>query len=89
MSRRALSGHEKALGKEHPETLTLPYTLEERHVKSEILGANAEKGILVGFEGNSVYRLYIPTRVHKIVRSSHVIFLEDDNDIDEELDVVV
>ena len=50
----------------------------ERRVKSAKFDERGEKGILIGFEGNHIYRLYIPTRPpgFRIVRSANVTFEE-------------
>lgn len=49
---------------------------QQRRVKSAKLEPRAEVGILVGFEGTHIYRVWIPTRSHKLVRTSHVTFDE-------------
>ena len=50
----------------------------ERRVKSAKYEERAEKGILIGFEGTHIYRLYIPGRApgFRIVRSANVRFDE-------------
>jgi hypothetical protein len=50
---------------------------KERRVQSQKLAPRAEVGILVRYEGASIYRVYMPSRARdKIVRSSHVRFDE-------------
>ena len=53
---------------------------KEKRVTSEKVKARAEVGILVGYEGNHIFKVYIPTRSgppeSKIVRSSNVRFDE-------------
>jgi hypothetical protein len=50
---------------------------KERRVQSRKLAARAEVGILVGYEGAHIYRVYMPSRARdKIVRTSHVRFDE-------------
>ena len=46
----------------------------ERRVKSAKLAPHAEEGYLVGFEGSKIYRIYLPGRAQKIVRTSHYVF---------------
>jgi len=53
------------------------YILVQDRVLSEKTAPRAEIGILIGFEGNHIYRVYLPHRVgNKIVRSSSVRFDE-------------
>ena len=52
------------------------YIQKERRVRSEKLEPRAEEGILVGYEGNSIYRVWIPGRKGGIVRTSTVVFDE-------------
>ena len=47
---------------------------KERQVKSTKLAPHAEEDYLVGFEGSKIYRIYLPGRAQKIVRTSHCIF---------------
>ena len=56
----------------------LVYIPNERRVKSQKMDARAEEGILVGFEGNHIYRCCISSRPlgYQLVRSSHVRFFE-------------
>ena len=50
---------------------------EERRTKGNKLEKRAELGILVGYEGTHIYRVYVPTRRgEKIVRTSNVRFDE-------------
>jgi hypothetical protein len=56
---------------------------QQRQVKSAKLDQHAEEGILVGFEGTHIYRVWIPIRLHKLVRTSHVTFNEGSNEITE------
>jgi hypothetical protein len=50
---------------------------KERRVTSRKLAPRADVGILVGFEGNSIYRVYMPSRARdKIIRTSHARFDE-------------
>ena len=49
---------------------------KERRIKSAKLDPHAEEGYLVGFEGSKIYRIYLPGRAQKIVRSSHCVFDE-------------
>ena len=50
---------------------------EERRKKGNKLDERAEAGILIGFEGSHIYRVWIPSRRRdKIVRSSNVRFDE-------------
>ena len=51
---------------------------KERRVKSAKLAPHAEEGYLVGFEGSKIYRIYLPGRVQKIVRTSHCVFDESE-----------
>jgi hypothetical protein len=51
---------------------------KERRVKSAKLAPHAEEGFLVGFEGSKIYRVYLPGRAQKIVRTSHCVFDESD-----------
>ncbi len=45
-----------------------------RRVQSQKLADRTESGILVGFEGNHIYRVYVPSRPgDKIVRTSTVV----------------
>jgi hypothetical protein len=52
---------------------------KQRRVASQKFGPRAEEGILVGYEGSSIYRVWIPSR-GAIVRSSTVVFDESDED---------
>jgi hypothetical protein len=51
------------------------YIQKEQRVTSRKLAPRAKIGILVGFEGNKIYRVYVPGR-RDIVRTSHVTFDE-------------
>jgi hypothetical protein len=51
---------------------------KERRVKSAKLAPHAEEGYLVGFEGSKIYRVYLPGRTQKIVRTSHCVFDESE-----------
>ena len=51
---------------------------KERRVKSAKLAPHAEEGYLVGFEGSKIYRVYLPGRAQKIVRTSHCVFDESE-----------
>ncbi len=53
---------------------------KQRRVQSDKLGDRAVKGILVGFEGNHIYRVYIPGRRGGIVRTS-TIEVDEGNDL--------
>src|SRR5258708_26876843 len=55
---------------------------KERRVKSAKLAPHAEEGFLVGFEGSKIYRVYLPGRVQKIVRSSHCVFDENEPEME-------
>jgi hypothetical protein len=60
---------------------------KERHTQSDKLGDRAEVGILVGYEGDNIYRVYVPSRRgNKIVRSSTVTFNEN-NQYEKEIEV--
>jgi hypothetical protein len=48
---------------------------KEKRVVSEKLAPRAEVGILVGFEGHYIYRVYIPLK-RRVVRTSHCRFDE-------------
>ena len=48
----------------------------EKRILSHKLDARAEIGILVGYEGSHIFRIYMPSH-HKVVRSSNVTFDED------------
>jgi hypothetical protein len=48
---------------------------KEKRITSEKLAPCAEVGILVGFEGHYIYRVYIPSK-HRVVRTSHCRFDE-------------
>jgi transposase InsO family protein len=50
---------------------------KERRVSGEKLNPRAEQGTLVGFEGTSIYRIWLPNR-NGITRSSTVVFDESD-----------
>ena len=51
---------------------------EERRTKSEKLAERAEEGILVGYEGDNIYKVYVPSRRgNKVIRSSTVTFNEN------------
>jgi hypothetical protein len=50
--------------------------LKERRLKSAKLDPHAEEGYLVGFEGSYIYRVYLPGRSQKIVRTLYYIFDE-------------
>jgi hypothetical protein len=49
---------------------------KERRVKSAKLDPHAEEGFLVGFEGSRIYRVYLPGRSQKVIRTSHCVFDE-------------
>ena len=51
---------------------------KERRIKSAKLAPHAEEGYLVGFEGSRIYRVYLPGRAQKIVRTSHCVFDESE-----------
>ena len=52
---------------------------QERCTKSEKLGDRAKVGILVGYEGDNIYQVYVPTRLgDKIIQSFIVTFNEND-----------
>jgi hypothetical protein len=51
---------------------------KERRIKSAKLAPHAEEGYLVGFEGSKIYRIYLPGRAQKIVRTSHCVFDESE-----------
>jgi hypothetical protein len=51
---------------------------KERRIKSAKLAPHAEEGYLVGFEGSKIYRVYLPGRAQKIVRTSHCVFDESE-----------
>jgi hypothetical protein len=51
---------------------------KERRVKSAKLASYTEEGYLIGFEGNKIYRVYLPGRAQKIVRSLHCVFNESE-----------
>ncbi|KAK6586176.1 hypothetical protein PZA11_001233 [Diplocarpon coronariae] len=51
---------------------------KEKRTQSNKLAPRAEVGTLVGFDGRSIYQIYMPSRTgEKIIRSSHVRFDED------------
>ena len=54
------------------------YIQKQRRVQSQKFGPRAEEGYLVGFEGNHIYRIWIPKR-NKVVRSSTVTFDKNDD----------
>jgi hypothetical protein len=60
---------------------------KERRVKSAKLAPHAEEGYLVGFEGSKIYRVYLPGRAQKIVRTSHCVFDESEPENPETPDV--
>ena len=41
---------------------TYVHTPKQRRVQSDKLGLRAQEGILVGFEGNHIYKVYVPER---------------------------
>lgn len=45
-------------------------------MQSAKLDPHAEEGILVGFEGSRIYRVYLLGRSRKVVRTSHCVFDE-------------
>ena len=48
---------------------------KEYYIQSQKLAPRAEVGILIGYEGVSIYRVYMPSRARdKIVYSSHIRF---------------
>jgi hypothetical protein len=50
---------------------------KERRVQSQKLASRAEVGILVGYEGHNIFRVYVPSRAgEKIIRTSHAQFDE-------------
>ena len=49
---------------------------KDMRVQSQKLAERAEKGLLVGYEGNSIYRIWLPHK-RRVQRSSSVKFLED------------
>jgi hypothetical protein len=49
---------------------------KERQVKSVKLDPYTEEGYLVGFEGSCIYRVYLPGRSRKVVRTSYCVFDE-------------
>jgi hypothetical protein len=49
---------------------------KERRIQSDKTGERAEKGILLGFEGNHIYRVWIGGRTRSLVRSANVNFNE-------------
>lgn len=49
---------------------------KERRTTSDKMEARAEEGILVGFEGTHIWRIWVPGRGRKLVRSSNVRFEE-------------
>ena len=53
-------------------------TPKERRVKSAKLAPHAQEGYLVRFEGSKIYRVYLPGRAQKIVRTSHCVFDESE-----------
>lgn len=61
---------------------------KERRVQSAKLAPRAEVGFLVGFEGSKIYRIYLPGRAHKIVRSSHCVFDEKEPEMELEPEIV-
>jgi hypothetical protein len=60
---------------------------KQRRTISEKAEPRAEEGILVGFEGTKIYRVWIPGR-RGITRTSTVTFDEDSNDELLEVDVI-
>jgi hypothetical protein len=48
---------------------------KKKHITSEKLAPRAKVGILVGFKGHHIYRVYIPSK-HRVVRTSHYRFDE-------------
>jgi hypothetical protein len=48
---------------------------KEKHITLEKLAPRAEVGILVGFKGHYIYRVYIPSK-RRVVRTSHCRFGE-------------
>ena len=63
-----------------------------RRVKSAKLAPHAEEGYLIWFEDRKIYRVYLPGRAQKIVRTSHCVFdesepLEESPEVPENLEV--
>ena len=48
------------------------YISKERRIKSAKFDNRAKEGILFRFEGNYIYRVQIPLRSYKLVRSSNI-----------------
>jgi hypothetical protein len=71
-AKRPKIGHLRVLGSRA--TVHIP---KERRKKSDKLGPRGVEGILVGFEGNHIYRVYIPGR-RDIVRTSAIDFDESE-----------
>jgi len=77
-------GHIRVLG-----CKTFVHIPKERRVQSEKLSERATEGILVGYEGDKIYRVYIPNRKGGVIRTSTATFDENElakldfNDADE------
>ena len=52
------------------------YIPRDLRVQSQKMAKRAEKGVLVGYEGSSIYRIWLP-HTQRVVRSSSVTFIED------------
>jgi len=51
---------------------------KQTRVQGDKFAPRATKGQLVGYEGDSIYRIYLPDK-KRVIRTSHVTFDEDDN----------
>lgn len=60
---------------------TYVYIQKERRLQSDKLALRAEVSILVGFEGDSIYRVWVPRRRSGIVRTSTVTFNKESYNI--------
>ncbi|EKG09436.1 Integrase catalytic core, partial [Macrophomina phaseolina MS6] len=52
----------------------------QRRTAANKFQLRAQKGKLVGYEGDTIYRIYLPAK-HMVIRSSHVTFNEADIDL--------
>jgi hypothetical protein len=53
------------------------YIPKQKRVQGQKFHVRAQKGKLVGYEGDHIYRIYIPTQ-NKVIRTSHVTFNENE-----------
>lgn len=56
------------------------HILKQRRTQGNKLELRAQKGNLIGYEGDNIYRIYLPSK-RVIIRSSHVTFNESNLDL--------